>query len=183
MKSSNETIVKKHLLEHDIFLHADIHGAGVCVVKADGKKIPESTLREAASFAAVFSKGWKQGIGSVDVYAVEHSQVSKKAPSGESLGTGAFMIYGKRQWFRNTIMDFCIGAKKEGDNFVVVSGPVHSIKNQSLVIVKIVQGNNDTAKAAKAVIGVFEKKLGKTGIKVDEIARMLPAGAMQLGNN
>ncbi len=181
--NSNEAIVKKHLDEHDFFLHADIHGAGACVVKAEGKDAPVSTLKEAAMFAAVFSRAWKQGIASIDVYAVKSNQVSKKAPSGESLGAGAFMIHGKRQWFRKTGMNFAVGVKKDAFGYKIVSGPEQAIKNQSLVIVKITQGKNDAPATAKAVIALLEKKVGRTGIKVDEAVRMLPGSSMQAGNS
>jgi len=175
---SNEEIVKKYLEEADIFLHAEIHGASACIIKASGKKVPEETMREAAAFAAVFSRAWKNGSASVDVFAVKNSQVSKKAPSGESLGTGAFMVYGKRKWFRKTPMDFFVGVKKENSGCIVVSGPGQAVKKQSLAIVKIIQGNNDAGKTAKLVIAVLKKKLGKLPITISEVVRMLPGSNM-----
>lgn len=174
---TNELLVKKHLGEGDKFFHADVHGASACIIKSDGKEIPEQTLQEAAVFAAVFSKAWKQGAASVDVFAVESKQVSKKAPSGESLGTGAFMIYGKRQWFRKTPLELWVGVRKDGG---IVSGSEHAIKKQCIAFVKILQGSNDSAKTAKAIIAAFEKKLGKLGISANELVAMLPGSSMQL---
>jgi len=41
---SNEELVKKYLQPDDLFLHADVHGASVVVIKGEGKEIPETDL-------------------------------------------------------------------------------------------------------------------------------------------
>ncbi|MBI5884933.1 DUF814 domain-containing protein, partial [archaeon] len=98
--TSNESIVLKQMQPEDKYFHADIHGAPHVIVKAEGREVPEETLKEAACFAVTFSSAWKLGFASYDVYSVKPEQVSKKAMAGEALGKGAFMIYGQRQWFR-----------------------------------------------------------------------------------
>ncbi|MDO8624822.1 MAG: NFACT RNA binding domain-containing protein, partial [Candidatus Diapherotrites archaeon] len=65
---SNEQLVKKFLDRDDLFVHADVFGAAHCVIKADKKPIPLSTKKEAAVFAAVFSRSWEAGSGKADVY-------------------------------------------------------------------------------------------------------------------
>ena len=77
---SNETLVKKHMEKADTFLHANIQGGAACVIKSQGKPIPKTTLQEAALFAGVFSKAWKEKLATIDVYAVNAENVSKKAP-------------------------------------------------------------------------------------------------------
>jgi predicted ribosome quality control (RQC) complex YloA/Tae2 family protein len=42
--STNETLVKRHMVKGDIFVHADIPGAAAVVVKSEGKDIPRNTL-------------------------------------------------------------------------------------------------------------------------------------------
>jgi len=178
---SNETVVKKHLEKGDKFLHADIHGGSACVVKAEGKEVSEKALEEASVFAAVFSRAWKQGLSSVDVYAVDSEQVSKHAMSGESLGKGAFMIYGKRQWFRKTPLNIFVGLRIEDDCPIIVCGPEQAVKKNALAFVRVVQGSNENSKTAKEVLSFFEKKLGKKiGIHLDEIVSMLPAGGTRV---
>ena len=58
----NELIVKKHLRQGDIYIHADIHGASSCVVKNHlGAETPISpvTLTEAGHAAVCFSAAWE----------------------------------------------------------------------------------------------------------------------------
>jgi len=179
---SNEAIVKKHLDKDDLFLHADIQGASGCVIKSDGKKVPESTLQEAARFSAVRSKAWQQGLPAVDVYAVAPEQVSKKAQSGEFLSTGAFMIYGERQWFRKTALQFAIGLLKEGETFAAMGGPPSAIKKHCIASLEIVQGKQKPSDVAKKLLGMFEKKVPQNSVSLDEIIAVLPGGNLELGN-
>lgn len=170
----NEELVKKHLDEKDLFLHADIQGGAATIIKMEGKEIPEETIFEAAQFAAVFSKAWQSGVSSVQVYAVSKEQVSKKAPSGEALATGGFMIYGKRRFIKAPLQ-ISIGIKKEGEDFIVISGPQNAIKKQALAIVELKQGNLKPSDAAKKILKKFSEKLKQElPIHLDEIIKMLP---------
>ena len=170
----NEVLVKKHLEKNDLFLHADIQGGAATIIKSENKKIPESTIKEAAEFAGVFSKAWSSGLATVDVYAVPKTQVSKKAPSGEALGTGAFMIYGKRKWFK-VQMKLSIGLKKEETDFIVISGPKSAIEKQAVESIAITQGSTRPSMAAKKILKMFSKKLGESTLHIDEVIRMLPS--------
>ena len=132
-------------------------------------------------FAGVFSKAWSAGIASVDVYSVKPEQVSKSAPSGESMGTGAFMIYGKRQWYRNQPMQIALGVDEENR---VISGPESAVKKHSPHYVIIVQGRHKKGEIAKAVRSFFERKKIGESIHLDEFIAMLPAGGSEIkGNN
>ncbi len=199
---SNEVIVKKHMQESDLYFHADIHGAPHCIIKTEGKQVPEKTMKEAAIFAAVFSKAWEQKLNALDVYSVKPSQVSKKAPSGESLGTGAFMIYGERNWFKNTSLEFGIGLKKEEENYVIISGALNAVEKNSETFFELIQGNKKKSEIAKELKQLFQKKLAKieekieekaeekteekteskekTKIDLDEIIKMLPNGESEV---
>jgi len=97
----NDQLVSRHLKEGDLFFHADIVGASATLLKGAGKKPAREDLDQAAQLAAVYSRAWKQGYHSVDVYAVEPKQVTKYS-QGEYVGQGAFIISGERLWFRNT---------------------------------------------------------------------------------
>ena len=175
---SNEAIVKKHMDKNDLYFHADIQGAPHCVVKAEGKIVPEKTKKEAAQFAAAFSKAWPAGISTVDVYSVKPEQVSKKAPSGESMGTGAFMIYGKRDWYRKTPVRIALGIDSENR---VISGPESAVKANSKHVILVVQGKKKKGEIAKTAKATLEKKLGATGIHIDEFISMIPAGGAEIG--
>ena len=174
---SNEEVVKKHMEHSDLYFHADIQGAPHCIVKSEGKKIPETTKQEAAVFAAVFSKAWPSGIASADVYSVKPEQVSKKAPSKEAIGTGAFMIYGKRQWYRKVQMRAALGVDKQNR---VISGPESAVGKHSSVNAVLVQGRKKKGETAKSLKALFENELGRTGIHLDEFIAMLPAGNSEI---
>jgi len=170
---SNEQLVKKHLEKEDFFLHADIPGGAATIIKADGRAVDETTFSEAAQFAAVFSRAWKQQLPAVDVYAVEPEQVSKKAPSGTSLGTGAFMIYGKRKWFRKTPLKLAIGVNAGSR---VIAGPPEAIKKQSGCTVEVLQGKLSAGQAAKKVAVALKPCLEKgTKVSLDEVMSALPS--------
>ncbi|MBU2476190.1 DUF814 domain-containing protein [Candidatus Micrarchaeota archaeon] len=172
---SNEEVIKKYLEKGDLYFHAEIHGSPHCILKTKNNKAPETSMKETAEFVACFSRAWSSNLGSVDVYSVFPEQVSKSAPSGESMKTGSFMIYGERNWFKKTSLSFGIGIKKEEDFFVVISGPLDAIKKHSEIHFKIVQGKNSKGITAKKLKKLFEEKVNGI-IDLDEIISMLPSG-------
>jgi predicted ribosome quality control (RQC) complex YloA/Tae2 family protein len=175
---SNEVVVKKRMEENDVYFHAEIHGAPHCIIKSKDGKVPEKTKKEAAVFAASYSKAWKQKIGSVDVYSVKPEQVRKKSPTGESLGKGAFMIYGQRAWFKKTPLQFALGVQEKDSHFMPIGGPIEAVKKHAKVWVEITPGEKKKGEIAKGLKAYFEKKLeGK--VELDEIIRLLPSGGCQ----
>jgi len=94
----NEVLVKKYLDKTDLFMHTDIAGAAVSVIKnPSGLEVPPITLNEAAIYEISHSKAWEQKVIS-QVYWVYAHQVSKTPPSGMFIATGSFMIRGKRNF-------------------------------------------------------------------------------------
>ena len=176
---NNEQIVKKHLSQDDFFLHADIPGGAATIIKAEGKKVPESTFKEAAQFAAVFSRAWKSALPSVDVYAVKPEQVSKSAPSGTALATGAFMIYGKRRYFKKTPLIMAIGLDKSSGK--VISGPPSAIKKRAQHALELAQGRHSASEAAKQILSVIVPDSGaRSPGMIDNIVKALPSGELRL---
>ena len=174
---SNEIVVKRHLDKGDMYLHADVEGASSCVVKANGKQISESTLNEAAQFAAVFSKAWNSGIAAVDAYAVTKEQVSKTAPSGETLSTGAFMIYGKRKWFRKIKLEFALGVEKMPSGYKVISAPRTAIKKHAAYSVTLVPGNQGKSRVARQFLSMLKKKFSHVWLSEADVVSMLPGNS------
>ncbi|KAG5449442.1 Nuclear export mediator factor NEMF [Clonorchis sinensis] len=110
----NEVLVKRHLGSDDIYVHADVHGASSVIVKARPLTTEESssdsvsstsrlplpppkTLIEAGTLAIVLSSAWNARVVT-SAWWVRQDQVSKTAPSGEYLTTGAFMIRGRKNY-------------------------------------------------------------------------------------
>ncbi|MEM0026752.1 MAG: ribosome rescue protein RqcH [Ignisphaera sp.] len=107
--SQNIYLIKKLLKDSDIVMHADIHGGSAVIIKTDNRQVDEETLREAAVLAASYSKAWKLGLHTINVFWVLGSQVSLSPPSGEYLPRGGFMVYGKKNFIDNVELRIAIG--------------------------------------------------------------------------
>ncbi|KAK9841572.1 hypothetical protein WJX74_008143 [Apatococcus lobatus] len=95
----NELLVKRHLSVGDAYVHADLHGAPSTIVKNPhpDQPVPPLTLSEAGSAAICRSNAWDSKI-ITSAWWVQADQVSKSAPSGESLATGSFVIRGQKSF-------------------------------------------------------------------------------------
>jgi predicted ribosome quality control (RQC) complex YloA/Tae2 family protein len=166
--TSNEIVVKKHAEKGDLVFHTDLPGSPFFIIK-DGLKAGEETLKETAQATASYSRAWKLGLGTAEVYCVETEQVSKKAKSGEYMAKGAFMIYGKRKYF-NPRLEYAIGLI-EGNIF---GGPVNAVKTKTNKFITMVSGREKKSALAKKI----KHKL-KDG-ELDEIIKFLPAGGGEI---
>ena len=158
---SNEVLIKKYTEPHDVVFHADIMGAPFVVVKTEGKKPSEQCLREAGEFAAAFSRGWREGFASVDVYWVKPEQLSKGGVSGEYVPKGAFMITGKRNWMRNTPLKIAVGVKEENGELRFIGGPVEAVKSKTQAFVTLVPGQKRGKELFKRILKVLAAKMPK----------------------
>ncbi|XP_075145246.1 nuclear export mediator factor NEMF homolog Clbn [Haematobia irritans] len=94
----NELIVKRYMRPTDIYVHAEIQGASSVIVRnPSGADVPPKTLIEAGTMAISYSVAWDAKVVT-NAYWVRSDQVSKTAPTGEYLGTGSFMIRGKKNF-------------------------------------------------------------------------------------
>ncbi len=163
--TTNEIIIKKHTDENDVVFHTEAPGSPFFVIKTEGK-VPKDTLKETAQAAASYSKAWKLGLSSSDVFYVEPSQVSKEAQSGEYIAKGAFMIRGKKTILRPKL-ELAIGITKDKQ---LIGGPVEAIKHNSENHIIIKQGRNKASDSAKKIRKALDYD------DLDEIIRFLPAG-------
>jgi len=195
---TNEILVKKYMGKEDIFMHADIHGAPVVIIKKEKEKeIDESTIIEAAQFAASYSKAWKAGLGSVDVFWVSSSQVSFTPPSGEYVAKGAFIIKGNRNYIKNVPLEISIGIilgkntlennKKEEHRIreiEIICGPTNSVKKRADIFCILIPGDLPKGKIAKKIKEFFETELYQRGIIAaideDDIINLLPPGSSRI---
>lgn len=168
--TSNEIVIKKHTDKDDLVLHADVTGSPFFVIKTEGKKIGEATMEETAQATASYSRAWKAGISTIEVFMINPEQVSKEARPGEYMAKGAFMIYGKKLKFFNPDLKLAIGIK----DGVIIGGAVDSVKKNADRFIIVVQGRSKTAAVAKKI----QKKL--KGGDLDDIIRMLPAGGCEI---
>jgi len=177
----NEEIVKKRMDKKDIYFHAEVYGAPHCVIKLSESKlsnVPAQSMAEVAQFAVTFSKAFETGQSSADAYSVKPDQVSKRAPSGTSLGTGAFMIYGERNWFRTTPLSCAIGYLS--NDKILMAGPVSAVKRKCIHVFELNFGTIEKNKTAK----LLQEKYNEKGLNFsnEEILSLLPNGKFEIGD-
>jgi len=170
--ASNEEVVKKHLESNDRYVHADLHGAPSCVVKArgaDGKKrsISDETLEEACQFALSHSSAWKQ-YASGRAYWVTPDQVSKTPESGEHLPTGAFVIRGKRSYMKCPVR-LAVGLVSVLGERKLMVGPPRAVAAHADELLSIVPGTTDKNEAARNLAMRY-------GADVETLQQQLPPG-------
>ncbi|WP_297512180.1 ribosome rescue protein RqcH, partial [Thermococcus sp.] len=171
--STNETLIKKHMTENDLYCHADVYGAPHVVIK-DGQKAGEKTIFEACQFAVSMSRAWSQGLYGADAYWAYPNQVTKQAPSGEYLGKGAFMVYGKRNWLRGLPLKLAVGViNYEGEDYVVCA-PVDAIKAHTSKYIVIRPGRLKKGELVKKIRGILEKWGYK--VREEDLNAILPPG-------
>ena len=129
----NEVLVKRYLRPGDAYLHADVHGAASCILRAKRQRMGEITssghetsnnnnsnnndknrskplplseqaLVEAGQFTICHSSAWASRMVT-SAWWVESHQVSKTAPTGEYLTVGSFMIRGKKTYLPPTPLE------------------------------------------------------------------------------
>ena len=169
---SNEIVVKKYLKEGDRYAHADIQGAPSCIIKSKdindkNLEISEKTLEDACIFAASFSKAWKQ-FAEAQAYWVLPEQVSKTAQSGEFVPKGAFIIRGKRNYYKCKL-ELAVGKIKIDEMEKMMCGPVDAVKKLTDKYVIIKPGDVKKNDLAHNLAKVFDAP-------VDNMDRVLPPG-------
>jgi|GEM_PF-3492408 len=146
--------------ENYLLFHADIHGAGLVVLKEGIKAEVEDKL-DAACYAACYSKAWVNNYSAIDVYVFKKEQVVKDVQK-----PGSFNISGKREWFKHCAIRLKI-ALIDNDVYII---PYrwHGDKKIEKEI-EIRPGNMDKNEAAKIISKLFS---------VDEAAikKLLPQG-------
>jgi predicted ribosome quality control (RQC) complex YloA/Tae2 family protein len=166
--SSNEIVVKKHTDKNDLVFHTDMAGSPFFVIK-DGQNAGEATRAEAAQATAVYSRAWKLGHGTAEVFYVNPDQVSKDAQPGEFLAKGSFMIKGKTNYIKPKL-EYAIALVKDE----IIGGPVNAIESQTKKFVIVISGRNKKSALAKKI----KAKLG--GGDLDDIIKFIPSGGAEI---
>lgn len=172
----NELLVRRYMEPGDIFLHADIHGAPATVIKTGGRQPSERDVGEAAQFAACYSSAWRAGLYTVDVYWVSGSQVSKSPPSGEYLGKGSFMVYGKRNYIKGVKLELLVGYSS---SLGLVALPALSSPREGCFL-KLTPGRITRDLAARKVVEFLRRECGVRGFRDEDVLRLLPEGGFHV---
>ena len=174
----NEELVKRYMEGKDTFVHADVHGASVVIVKG-----PTERWDEVAQFAASFSGAWRAGHLTADVYAARPDQVSKTPEAGEYVGRGSFIVRGERTWFRSVPLGIAIGYGPTG----VVGGPPSAVTPRAEVRVVLRPGPFEPNDTARQVLRTLREHLGGDGgrsakavLNTEAVARFVPPGGSEV---
>jgi predicted ribosome quality control (RQC) complex YloA/Tae2 family protein len=164
---TNEILIKKHLEPTDLVFHTELPGSPFVLIKnPENNSFPEETINEAAEFCGSFSKSWKSGRTTAEVYHILPEQVSKEVQAGfGKLAKGSFMIYGKRNFINVSLnIAICIHDGK------VMAGSLSAIKKHAPdgKYAVIIPGNDKLSDVAKKVQKII-------GGGLDEIIRALPS--------
>ena len=193
----NDSIVKKHLSGGDMYLHADIHGAPSCSLRASqgfalveepygqlppgvpsyklvdklgDERINDEKLEEAATLALCWSRAWNGGGAHGTVFAVKPAQVSKSAQTGEYVGKGAFIVRGQRQWFKDLDVQMGVGLVAINGVPLLMGGTVSSIKQRCERYAILSPGQTKKEQLANQIYKA-------TGLRTDDVLSVLPGSS------
>jgi len=179
--SQNEELVKKYMSGQDLFVHADVHGASVVIVKGKTER-----MDEVAQFAASYSGAWRSGHFSADVYSALPSQVSKTPESGEFISRGSFIVRGERTYYRNVPLAVAIGLMLE-PHTAVIGGPPSAIVRKTPAYVELRPGQFEPNDVAKKVLRTLRQKVSeeeekalKGILNTEHVAAFVPPGGSDI---
>jgi hypothetical protein len=178
----NEELVKKYMAGGDLFVHADVHGASVVIVKGATNR-----MDEVVQFAASYSGAWKSGHFTSDVYSALPPQVSKTPEHGEFVSRGSFIVRGERTYYRNVPVGIAIGLQLE-PQAAVIGGPPTAVSMRSAAYVELRPGQFAPNDVAKKVLRILRDKIGddgskglKTILNTESVAAFVPPGGSDIG--
>jgi predicted ribosome quality control (RQC) complex YloA/Tae2 family protein len=165
---TNDQLVKKHLKDGDIYVHADANGAPSVVIK-EGANAGEATLEEACIFAVSFSRAWKSKLASGNAYWVKPDQVSKTPQPGEFVPKGAFIIRGRRNYSKKLEIRLAIAKIELQGHAKIMCGPVASVSALTEEYYVIEPGDEKRSDFARTLSDRYQ-------VPIEEIDRALPPG-------
>jgi predicted ribosome quality control (RQC) complex YloA/Tae2 family protein len=179
--SQNEELVKRYMEGKDRFVHADVHGASVVIIKG-----ATENMEEVAQFAASYSGAWRSGHFSADVYTADPSQVSKTPESGEYVSRGSFIVRGEREYFRDVPLAVAIGVQLSPE-MAVIGGPISAVAARARVFVTLKPGTFEPNDTAKKVLRILRGQLGdeelkglKAVLNTEQVAAFVPPGGSDI---
>ncbi len=171
-RKSNEKVVKKHMKQFDVYVHADLYGAPSTIVKGtDTTRPSEISVREACQFAVCFSRAWPAGQLSGSAYWVYPEQVSKTAESGEYVTSGSWVIRGKRNYLFDLPMHLYLGKISYSGEVLPMVSPIPFESHGKLI--EIMPGKTRRDEIARKIREELETSL-------EEIERILPPGTSDI---
>lgn len=175
--SSNIRLLKKHLEDDDVVLHAEVRGSPVTLLK-NGADAAEGELREAASICASFSRAWRDGLSSVSVYWVRPEQISFTPPQGMYLPRGSFIVKPPKNYIQVTLQ-VCVGYSERLGPIV---GSEEWVGSEAAVYVVLSPGQEDAARVSQELAAKVEEMLNlpKNQLRPSDFTSLIPYGRCRL---
>ena len=172
--ASNDLLVRRHLKEGDVYLHADLHGAASVVVKRPvaPAAVTETTLREAAQWAVAFSKAWRAGLASATAFWASPDQVSKSAGSGEFVPRGAWVVRGTKHFVPDVPLELAVGPVRYDDEEFLMVAPPAAVRARGTVRFLLAPG--DERDRAPLEVDLARE----LGVPRSRLQGLLPAGGL-----
>ncbi len=172
--ASNDVVVRRHLKEGDIYLHADLQGAASVVVKRPqgATAVPPTTVREAAQWAVAYSKAWRAGLASASAFWATPDQVSKTPETGEFVPKGAWIVRGTKHFERDLPLELAVGTVRYDDEERWTVAPASAVRARGTLRVLVSPG--DERERAR----VEEELARELGVSRSVLQRLLPAGGL-----
>ncbi|MFP4174730.1 MAG: ribosome rescue protein RqcH, partial [Halobacteriales archaeon] len=185
----NDEIYKKYTDPDDVFFHTEAPGGPVTVLKRSepdepkqGVEVPETSRKEAAGFAGIYSSVWDSGQGAAEVYSVPASNISKTPESGEYIEKGSVVVRGDRTYY-TVEMVAAVGMRLD-DEAGVIGGPPSAVEPRCAYSVRLEPGRYSRNDTAKRVYRLFRDELDEGVVRrltsVDEVRRFLPPGGSRI---
>jgi hypothetical protein len=118
----------------------------------------------------------------LNAYWVNPDQVKKSAPSGQFLPKGSFTIEGKKNFVNIPSLRLAVGIIPQDDHYLLTSGPLGTIKKNSICYAIIEPHGSEMVEVAKKLkieFSKLEEEITKQ-ISIDDFVRVLPAGQSQI---
>jgi len=174
--SSNDTLVRRHLKDGDLYLHADLHGAASVIVKRPTPPAgaTDATIREAAQWAVAFSKAWRAGLASASAFWATPDQVSKGAASGEFVPRGAWVVRGTKHFVTDVPLELAVGpVRYESEEYLLVAPP-EAVRARGTVRFLLAPGE-ERERAEREV-----ELARELGVPRSRLQPLLPAGGLTI---
>jgi hypothetical protein len=186
--SENMLLLDRYAEAEDLIFYADIPNSRFVLVKPHRGEVDSQTRKQAAEFAAGNSDAWNRNLTHVDVYSTTKAQIRKSTDPSKAFGSASFIIYGKREMYRNVDVRLAIGVRLVDGEKVpkVVCAPASAISHNAHFFVTLKPGMRSVPEIAATVKNKIFLKAGDRyriyveKIKEDQLHEYIPNSMVEI---
>jgi hypothetical protein len=186
--AENMLLLERYGQPDDLIFYADVPNSRFVLVKPHRGEVSVQARKEAAEFAAANSDAWNRSLTHVDVYSTTKSQIKKSSDPSKAFGSASFIIYGKRETFRNVDVRLAIGVRLiEGEKSPrLVCAPASAIRHNAHFYVTLKPGMRSVPEIAATIKNKIFLKAGDRyrvyveKIKEDQLHELIPNSMVEI---